>query len=187
MLREAGFDVRCVPSDLDDADLSPRETPPSRWVMAMAWFKAARVRARLPKDVRDGVLIAADTVCDLDGQIVGKPADEVAAVRVIRSLVGRDHAVHTGVCAIDLTDGTQRLLVDTAVVSLGAIDAAAIDAYAATGAWRGKAGDYNYADALDQGWPLACNGDPTSVMGLPMRRLRELLPREGRSAGDASA
>ena len=41
--------------------------------------------------------------------------------------------------------------------------------------WRGKAGAYNLADRVADGWPIECEGDPTTVMGLPMRRLTEAL------------
>jgi len=52
---------------------------------------------------------------------------------------------------------------------------AAMQQYLDEEAWRGKAGAYNLQDRIDAGWPIKCEGDPSTVMGLPMRRLRELF------------
>jgi len=179
LLREAGFEVECLAADLDDADLAPHGSTPTRWVLAMAWLKAARVRSCLLAEGgvlhHDATLVAADTVCDCDGQIIGKPTDRAEAEATLRRLVGRAHQVHTGVCAVDLPLGRRHLFVDSSTVTLGALDETVLQRYLDGDGWRGKAGGYNYADRLADGWPLACVGDPTSVMGLPMRRLAQLF------------
>ena len=46
-----------------------------------------------------------------------------------------------------------------------------IQTYLSTGGWKGKAGAYNVSERIDAGWPIHCEGDLTSVMGLPMKRL----------------
>ena len=50
-----------------------------------------------------------------------------------------------------------------------------IYSYVAGGEWRGKAGAYNLSERIQAGWPIECKGDPTTVMGLPMRKLSRLL------------
>ena len=60
-----------------------------------------------------------------------------------------------------------------------ALPGAALDAHLACGAWRGKAGGYNYADCVEAGWPLACDGDPETVMGLPSRLVLAALAAGG--------
>ena len=55
------------------------------------------------------------------------------------------------------------------------LDDAAMQHYLDEGAWRGKAGAYNLQERIDAGWPIRCEGDPSTVMGLPMRRLRDLF------------
>ncbi|MFI4870918.1 MAG: Maf family protein, partial [Phycisphaerales bacterium JB061] len=58
--------------------------------------------------------------------------------------------------------------------------------YLDTGLWRGKAGAYNLRERLDAGWAIEYEGDPTSIMGLPMELLRQKLPAWGIEPGVAA-
>lgn len=172
LLLAEGFAPEILESDLDDGRLRPGAVDPIDFVAASAWFKARRVLDR--HRPRGAILLAADTVC-LDGQrILGKPADAPEAAAMLRRLRGAIHTTATGVCLID-PEGRRRLFTDAAQVSLGPIRDEEIEAYVATGAWRGKAGGYNLAERIAAGWPIRCDGDPTGVMGLPMRRVAPLL------------
>lgn len=165
-------------------------------VMGLAWFKAAQlletqVRSRLPhggdtgSPDADAIILAADTLCELDGDIIGKPRDERDARAVLERLQARSHRTCTGVCAVDRRSGRRQLFADVAIVTLGRLTTEQVEAHLAGGAWRGKAGGYNFADQVAAGWPLRCEGDPTSVMGLPMRRVRPLLDALLRGRGAA--
>jgi septum formation protein len=76
-------------------------------------------------------------------------------------------------------DGVDERLADVAVVTWGQVSADTIDTYVASGEWAGKAGGYNLAERVAAGWPITVEGDPATVMGVPMRKLlpvlRELL------------
>ncbi len=176
LLRGAGFDPSIVESDIDDAKLRRGAATPEAFVTALSWFKAARVIDR--HRPTGAVVLAADTEC-LDGdRLLGKPRDETHARAMLQGFRGRSHRVITGVTAIGV-DGTRHLFVDAAHVFLGDVSDSALDEYVASGAWRGKSGGYNYSERLAAGWPLECEGDPTSVMGLPMLRTVPLLERLG--------
>jgi septum formation protein len=102
-------------------------------------------------------------------------------------MIGRGHQTITGVCVLD-QGGRRLLLSDIATVELGSLSVGALDQYLDSGEWMGKAGGYNLIDRIEDGWPLACLDDPTTVMGLPIRRLLPILERidrrdrlEGRS------
>lgn len=176
LLKSAGFDARVCKSDLDDGDLVYPRVRPEAFVVSLSWFKASRVMQQLPS--AGAVVLAADTMCVCDDAVLGKPQNERDAREMLVSLRGRAHRTVTGVTAVDV-DGRRHMFVDVARVALGAIDDAAIDAYVATGSWRGKAGGYNYAERVAAGWPMSCDGDPTSVMGLPMTRVVPLLESFG--------
>ena len=86
------FEVLSV--DLDERAITA--DCPAALVEKLASAKAAAAAARRP----DAVVLGCDTVVDLDGQVLGKPADRSEAEQMLRALSGRSHLVHTGVCAI---------------------------------------------------------------------------------------
>lgn len=189
LLESIGFEVVVVPPSLDDAAAPIAERDLRRLAGALAWFKAAQVLRdpeAAPARARARWLVAADTICDVDGTAFGKPRDEAEAAAMIDAMQGRRHAVHTGVCVVDLRRDDRRLFTDTAFVELGALDAARRERHLRSGAWRGRAGGYNLEEVIDAGWPIACEGDPATVMGLPLRRLEPLL-RGGRRNSDPTS
>ena len=184
LLAEAGVAVRLRPAEIDDGDLSPGDVSAAHWVAALAYLKGRWVAdALLRAGERRGTILAADTVCVHDGRILGQPASADEARRMLAALRDETHETITGVCLISLADGRRWLLVDRATVRYGHVSDKEIDRYVRSGEWRGKAGAYNLQDRLSAGWPLECEGDPATVMGLPMRRLGPWLARvreEGR-------
>jgi septum formation protein len=172
ILRAAGVDFLTIVPAIDDADAPADGRDPERYVMSLAWFKARQVlavaRERLGNDGPRWI-IAADTMCVHGGEVIGKPSDAAHAERMLRAFGGRMHEVVTGICIVDRADGSRRIFADAARVELGALPEPMLAAHLAAGAWRGKAGGYNYADCVDAGWPLRCDGDPETVMGLPSR------------------
>jgi len=181
LLTRHGVPHEAVEPGIDDAMLSPGSVPPHAWVASLAYLKAASVAASL--DGPDSaVVLAADTLCLKDGELLGQPRDEADAERIVRLLRGGSHRVLTGVALVCPRTGRRDLFTDLATVSLGFIGDDRIAGYIASGAWRGKAGAYNYAERLADGWPLTCDGDPESVMGLPVRRVIQRLETFARSA-----
>jgi septum formation protein len=174
LLADAGVAVSVLPASIDDGDLRPADGITARhWVMALAYLKARSAAESLASAAVSpvGTVLAADTVCVQDGRILGQPVDEAHARAMLRAMRDAMHETVTGVCLVSLSDGGRWLFVDSATVHFGAVSDEAIERYLASGAWRGKAGAYNLQDRIDDGWPIECEGDPTTVMGLPMRRL----------------
>jgi septum formation protein len=175
MLRDAGFEIEVEPADLDDGalvlgDVDAREVAP-----ALAHFKARRVASRrVERGAPAAWILAADTVCERDGAVLGKPKDEFDARAMIESLAGRGHGVITGWCLMG-PDGACRVGRDVAWIVIGDIPGDDLDRFIESGAWRGKAGGYNLPEVVARGWPIRCEGDPETVVGLPLRRLEPML------------
>ncbi len=176
ILRKAGIEPHVIAPALDDADAPSDQRDPCAHVMGLAWFKARVVLGQIARRAAEGAaddlpnwLVAADTMCFHDGRLIGKPRDEAALRSMIRSFQGRSHDVVTGICLVDRATGVRRLFFDSASVHLGEIAPEDLEAYVASGEWRGKAGGYNFGERLAAGWPLRCEGDPETVMGLPSR------------------
>ena len=73
---------------------------------------------------------------------------------------------------------------DSTLVRVGHLSDAQIQTYVESGAWQGKSGGYNLADRMADGWDIEIEGDPDTVMGLPMQELRLRL-NELLSTGDS--
>ena len=87
---------------------------PEEIVKELALMKAENVAEELAEEnpagaVKSTVVIGADTIVVLDGKILGKPADEADAVRMLSSLQGRRHDVYTGVAVLDYDENGEKL------------------------------------------------------------------------------
>ena len=158
------------PADIDEAVL-PDEAPIPH-CERLARSKAATLAVRSP----DAVVIAADTIVVLDGEILGKPADGEEARATLARLSGRTHTVHT---AMAVALGGQTVsAVESVQVTFRPLTADEIAAYVATGEPMDKAGAYGI-----QGFGATIveriDGDYFSVMGLGLRRLVALLAELG--------
>jgi septum formation protein len=197
LLREHGVEHDAEHPGVDDGELSPGRVTPEQWVAALAYFKAAAgARKQAPPGPGAGghhrLVLGADTVCVKNGELLGQPRDAQDARRMLKLLENGSHEVLTGVAIIDPRAeasggggggvGWRHLFVDRARVRVGSIGDDKIQAYVASGEWRGKAGAYNLGERIAAGWPITYEGDPTTVMGLPMeallRRLEKLAHRE---------
>ena len=175
LLEEAGFSAEIEPADIDDALIQIGAVAAADVAPALAHFKAQRVAAqRWARGAEPAWILAADTVCERDGKVLGKPADEAEARAMIMSLAGRGHGVFTGWCLLG-PDGSRRLGRDMAWIEIGAIPAEDFEHFLSGGHWRGKAGGYNLPEVIARGWPIRCQGDPQTVVGLPIDRLAPLL------------
>lgn len=114
-----------------------------------------------------------------DGTLLGTPADRAEAARMLGLLSGRPHRVHTGLALV--RDRRAATAVETAVVRFRELDAAAIADYLATGEADDKAGAYGY-QGVGRRLVASVDGDPQTVIGLPVARVLALLDefhREG--------
>ena len=161
------------PADIDETPL--RGEPPGRLARRLAESKARRVA----RQGGGAVVLGADTVVACGRRALPKACAEAEARACLALLSGRRHAVHGGVCL--LHDGQARLRHVVTRVGFKRLSEAELDAYIASGEWRGKAGGYAI-----QGRAAAfvrfVNGSYTNVVGLPVFETLQLL----RGAGLAS-
>ncbi|MBL8751989.1 MAG: Maf-like protein [Planctomycetes bacterium] len=121
-------------------------------------------------------VLGVDTVVDLDGLELGKPADRAAAERMLRALVGRRHLVHTAHCLCVPHLGRSWCELATAEVECGPPPEAELQRYLDSGQWRGKAGSYGVQDDA-QSFFRVVRGAFDTVVGLHLPAVRALLAR----------
>jgi len=171
LMAEAGFTTEIEPADIDDASIRIGELHAGLVAPALAHFKARRVAdRRARRGAAPAWILAADTVCERDGAVLGKPVDVDDARAMISSLAGRGHGVITGWSLIG-PDGSCRVGRDVAWIEIGELPAEDFERFLSEGHWRGKAGGYNLPEVIARGWPVRCAGDPQTVVGLPIDRL----------------
>jgi len=162
-----GFDV--VPSTVDEPLIEG--LTPEALARHHACAKAKDVASR-----ERGYVLGADTVVVVDGDVLGKPADEAEAAAMITRLAGRWHEVITGVALV--WPGRVEELSVTTRVEFRALDAETVRRYAATGEGADKAGAYA-VQGMGAGLVARIEGSYSNVVGLPAAETVELLERTG--------
>jgi septum formation protein len=173
ILRDAGVSFTVVSSALDETPY-PGEAPQAL-VQRLADAKADLVAAR---SVGPAIVIAADTVVVLDGQVLGKPRSTDDARHMLEQLSGRTHSVHTGVSLIRLPDAQHLQFVETTLVHFSRLTADEISRYLATEEPYDKAGAYAIQGRAGRFIPRI-EGCYYNVVGLPLEHLLAALRELG--------
>ncbi|HVE64880.1 MAG TPA: nucleoside triphosphate pyrophosphatase [Mycobacteriales bacterium] len=171
LLRAAGFDPLVVVSGVDESDVGT--TNPGQLVEALARRKAEAV-ARTVDRAAAPLVVGCDSVLDLDGEALGKPADAPAAVARWRAMRGRSGVLLTGHCVIDVASGRRAAAVAATTVQFGTPTDTEIEAYVATGEPLAVAGAFTI-DGLGAPFIEGIDGDHGTVVGLSLPLLRTLL------------
>jgi len=162
-----GWPFEVLPSEIDESQL-PDEAP-AQFVQRLACEKAQKVAEQ-----STGLVIGADTIVVDGSEILGKPADEAEAVKMLRQLRGRTHQVYTGIAIIDTRTGQSFNAVSQTDVTMRDYSNDEIQAYVATKDPFDKAGAY--AIQHEGFHPVAAlDGCFASVMGLPLCLLSQGL------------
>ena len=173
LLEKAGFDFNVIPADIDEPT-EARLGCVRQYVQEVAWLKASAVAAK----VKEGVVLAADTVGWIDDRVIGKPDDEADARRILKSLSGRVHELWTGVCLWRLADDWQLAWQERSLVKMRQLSDPELEAYLATRRWVGCSGAYSIDEENDP-YLTIVEGTMSNVIGLPMETLAKALQAMG--------
>ena len=173
LLTQAGFSFEVMVSQADET-MEQRE--PAEFVKELALRKAQAVARGLNQDA---VVIGADTIVVLDGEILGKPKDENQAYAMLERLQGRIHQVYTGVALKEVRKDTEqpgfiRSFAEETKVAMYPMSGDEIRRYIATGEPMDKAGAYGIQGRAGI-FIKEIQGDYHNVVGLPIARLYQEL------------
>lgn len=167
LLRRTCIAFEVVPSDCDE---DVEAATPEEHVRRLALRKARTVAERHP----DALVIAADSVAELDGEILGKPGSPDGAREMLRQLSGRTHRLLTGLAIVDGPTGRTYDGIEATRVHMRELSTDEIGAYVQSGEPLDKAGCYEVqglgATIIDR-----IEGDFSNVVGLPMAHLARAL------------
>lgn len=176
ILENAGFAFERHPVEIDESPLASES--PEACVLRLAEEKA-RVASR--GVAGSAIVVGADTLVVLNGEVMGKPDSAEDARRMLGRLSGRTHRVITGVAALRLPDGAMRRAAETTAVTFAPLFEREIDAYIATGEPMDKAGAYGIQQRAAR-FVNRIEGCYFNVVGLPLARLCALLRALGWNA-----
>jgi septum formation protein len=169
LLRDAGFDftVKVKPTEED----YPEDMPAVEVPVFLARKKAEAFRSEL----NGQIILTADTIVVIDGEILNKPADAEEASIMLNKLSGRQHQVMTGVCI--MTDERTETFVDIANVFFKELTEEEINYYILTCKPFDKAGSYGVQDFIGMVGIPRMEGSYFTVMGLPVHKVYEELKK----------
>jgi septum formation protein len=178
LFNQAGLDPDALrPAEVDETP--KRGELPRACANRLAREKAevALAAVKAEDDLRGSYIVAADTVVSVGRRILPKAELLDEAAQCLRMLSGRNHRVYTAVCLVTPKDAFRQRLVETRV-RFKRLSSEDIDAYLASGEWRGKAGGYA-VQGLAGSFVVKLVGSYTGVVGLPLYETVTMLAGEG--------
>jgi septum formation protein len=178
LINQAGIEPDTLrPADIDE---TPRrgELPRACAVrLARAKAEAALAMVRIDDEFKGAYILAADTIVAVGRRILPKAEMLDEAAQCLRLLSGRNHRVHSGICLVTPKGTFRQRHVETRV-RFKRLSDEDIEAYLASGEWRGKAGGYA-AQGIAGTFLVKIVGSYSNIVGLPLYETMMLLGGEG--------
>jgi septum formation protein len=178
LINQAGVEPDALrPADLDETP--KRGELPRACATRLARMKAdaALNMVRIDEELKGAYILAADTVVAVGRRILPKAELLDEAAQCLRLLSGRNHRVHTSICLVTPKEHFRQRHVETRV-RFKRLSDQDIEAYLASGEWRGKAGGYA-AQGIAGSFIVKIVGSYSSIVGLPLYETMTLLGGEG--------
>ena len=177
LLNRIGIPFDVLASDIDEEKFKKRISDPILLVKELAKAKLLNVKDKLSERNSQALIIAADTVVELNGVIIGKAKNPEEAYKMIQNLMGKTHNLITGIAITNTADPKIIFDHDITSVEFLTLSDAEIDNYVKTNEWKGRAGAYSINDKASL-FISKINGSSSNVIGLPMHKIYEILKTE---------
>jgi septum formation protein len=178
LLQQIGIEPDALlPTDLDETPQKSERAKVLARRLAREKAEAALKVARAGEDLRDAFIVAADTVVARGNRVLPKPEHVDEGAQCLRLLSGRNHRVYTALCIVTPRGAFRERLVE-ARVRFKHLSKDDIEAYLASGEWRGKAGGYAIQGRAGA-FVTKLVGSYTAVVGLPLTETMAILGGEG--------
>jgi len=178
LLNQAGIEPDSLqPAEVDEIPIKGELPRALANRLARSKAQAALASVRISEELRGSYILAADTVVAVGRRIMPKADMLEDAAACLRLLSGRNHRVYTGICLVTPKEAFRQRLVETKV-RFKRLSDEDIEAYLASGEWRGKAGGYAI-QGLAGTFVVKMVGSYTNVVGLPLYETMSLLSGEG--------
>jgi septum formation protein len=178
LINQAGIEPDSLrPADIDETPQRGELPRACANRLARAKAEAALELVRMDEELKGAYILSADTVVAVGRRILPKAELLDEAAQCLRLLSGRNHRVHTAICLVTPKESFRQRLVETKV-RFKRLSDEDIEAYLASGEWRGKAGGYA-AQGIAGGFMVKIVGSYSNIVGLPLYETTTLLAGEG--------
>ena len=178
LLNQAGIEPDSLqPAEIDEMPVKGELPRALATRLAKTKAQAAFASVSIDEELRGSFVLAADTVVAVGRRVMPKAEMLDEAAQCLRLLSGRNHRVYTGICLVTPKGAFRQRLVETRV-RFKRLSKEDLEAYLASGEWRGKAGGYAI-QGLAGTFVVKMVGSYTNVVGLPLYETMSLLGGEG--------
>jgi len=164
-------------TNVNESEYKERISDPIGLVKELAKVKVLKAEEILGNNEKGTVVIAADTIVELDGEIIGKAKNETEAFKMLKTLANRSHNLITGIAITEIGDTKVFIDYDITVVTILDLSDEDIREYIRIGEWKGRAGAYSSRDRASL-FIKEIQGSPSNVIGLPMQKVFTILKTE---------
>lgn len=177
LLKKAGIPFEKLVINIDEEKYKAKYSHGNDLVKELAKVKALFAKNKLIKSELDALIVAADSLVILEGEIIGKAQTEEEAFKIIKKLTGRTHELITGIAITETNNPKIVIDSDTTFVQFLKLSDEEIIQYIKTDEWKGRAGAYSINDKASL-FIKKINGSSSNVIGLPMHKLYKILRTE---------
>jgi len=177
LFTRSGILFEILPPQVDEREFKNKISDPKSLVQELAKAKATYAKKKVVEKKSPAIIIAADTLVELNGEIIGKAKDEDDAIRLLKKLMGKTHNLITGIAITETENPKIFIDLDTTIVEFLNLSNDEIYNYVKTNEWKGRAGAYSINDKASL-FIKKIQGSSSNVIGLPMHKLFEILRNE---------
>ena len=177
ILNKLNISFETLNTNINESDYKDKFSNPIDLVKELAKAKALKAKELLKNESMEAIIIAADTIVELNGKIIGKAQNETEAFQILKSLTNRSHNLITGIALTDIDD--PKIIVDYDITVVTFLDLSDDDIrnYIEIEEWKGRAGAYSIMDRASL-FIKEIRGSPSNVIGLPMQKIFKILRSE---------
>lgn len=177
LIKRLNIPFEALNTNINESVYKERISEPIELVKELAKAKALKAKELLVNEEKGTVVIAADTIVEFNGKIIGKAQNETKAFQMLKTLVNSSHNLITGIAITEVGDIKVVIDYDITVVTILDLSDDDIRDYIRIGEWKGRAGAYSSRDRASL-FIKEIQGSPSNVIGLPMQKIFQILKAE---------
>jgi len=177
IFKRAGIPFELFVTNINEEKFKTKFSNPVELVKELAKAKILFAKNELIKKKIDAIIIGADTIVLLEGEIIGKAYNEEEAFKILKKLVGKSHKLITGIAITEIQNSKIIVDSDTTIIEFIELSDEEIWQYIKSNEWKGRAGAYSITDKASL-FISKIIGSSSNVIGLPMHKLYEILRTE---------